>query len=588
MVTPPLKAQDSSDVYLRLRDFAQKRAFTKWIYEAVFVPPKAAEYPALPAGKEQSKPVNPYLKHTDKVIRKITIKVYDPFGHSVSDTTRRKQKWNERIGNSAHVSSRQWVINNKLLFKENQPLNALTVSESERLLRASGYINDARIIVSSVGKSDSVDVLVLVQDKWSITGEAVGSSTSADVNLRDFNFLGLGQRFEQYVEYQRSDRYNFRGAYTIDNIDNTYISSRLSYATGRQGTSAALSFERPFYSPLARYAGGLSLVYGQQFFDYHDTIEVLPAQANIFKYSYDVWAGKTIQLSKGKTLFDQSNNFMLAARYFTTRYPRRSANHYDLRHAFPETWTFIGNVGFAVQQFYKDRFIYRFGANEDVPHGLLLQFLYGMEKWELSKHRYYLGMEVAQARRFKPGYLSATFSYSIFFNHAIANDVSTNYRLNYFTNLFSMGRWYLRQFVNFNFLYGENKEPREKVTLTSSDLYGFNSGNMRGNTKMVFQSETVAYAPYNLVGFRFAPVFMAGFGMLGDGNPLLQGRVYQGYSLGLMIRNENLLINTFQVAIGMYPVLPDGQKFVLKYNPVTSFTLRVRSFGYNKPIFLAY
>lgn len=590
MVGTPLMAQDadSADVYKHIKHIAQKYKFTQWIYDAVFVDPRSAEEPAKPTEKKQVRPANPYLKYTNRVIRKITIKVYDPFGYSVIDTSYKKAEWNQRVGNHFHRSTREWVIGNKLLFRENDRLNALAVSESERLLRQAGYINDARIIVSRVKKSDSVDVLVLVQDKWAITGAAGASPTSADGNIQDQNFLGLGQQFEQSVTYRAPDRTDFSGSYTIANIDNTYISSRISYFTGPHRTITGLSFERPFYSPLARWAGGLALSYAQQFFDYRDTIEAQPRRSSITSYNYDLWAGKTIRLSEGKTIFDQSNNLMLAARYYSTQYLRRNTVDFDPRHSFPNTWTFIGNAGFAVQQYYKDKYIYRFGASEDVPHGLLMQFLYGIEKWELTRPRYYLGMEVAQARNLSLGYLSATFSYSIFFNPSIANNVSTNYRISYFTNLFSMGKWYLRQFANFNLLYGENKEHREKITLTPGDLYGFNSNGLVGNTKMVLQSETVAFAPYNLLGFKFAPILMIGLGMLGDGHPVLQSTIYQGYSLGLMVRNENLLNSTIQVSFGMYPIQPDGQQYVLKYNPVTSFTLRVRSFGFNKPMYITY
>lgn len=586
----PLSAQeaDSTDFYVRLRDMAHKRKFTRWIYEAIFVPPKAAEYPVKPTVNKPATAVNPYLNYTDKVIRKVTIKVYDPFGYSVNDTTRRKTQWHQQLGNRMHVSTRQWVIANRLLFKEKDRIDALKISESERLLRQAPYVNDARIVVSRVGKSDSVDVLVLVQDKWTITGAAGASTSSADGNARDLNFLGLGQQFEQYVAYREPNRYDFSGSYTIANLDNTYISSRLSYHTNKQGTTTGLSFDRPFYSPLAQWAGGISLGYGQQFFDYRDPVENAAFRTSITRYNADVWAGKTINLSEGRTIFDQSNNFLVAARYYTTCYLKRDAANFDLRGPFPTSWTFIGNIGFAAQQFYKDRYIYRFGANEDVSHGLLMQLLYGVEKQELVKPRYYAGMEVAQGRKLSIGYLSATFSYGVFFNRQITNDVSTGYRINYFTNLLSLGRWYMRQFVNFNLIYGENNDPRYKVTLTPGDLYGFNSGTLVGNTKMVFQSETVAYAPYNVLGFKFAPVLMIGAGMLGDGHPLLQSYVYQGYSLGLMVRNENLLNSTFQVSFGLYPLLPDGQHFVMRYNPVTSFTLRLRSFGFHKPGFITH
>jgi hypothetical protein len=55
-----------------------------------------------------------------------------------------------------------------------------------------------------------------------------------------------------------------------------------------------------------------------------------------------------------------------------------------------------------------------------------------------------------------------------------------------------------------------------------------------------------------------------------------------------MLRNENLLTSTFQFSIGAYPYLPSNGKFDLKYNPIASFTLRVRAFSVTKPEFVTY
>jgi hypothetical protein len=138
-------------------------------------------------------------------------------------------------------------------------------------------------------------------------------------------------------------------------------------------------------------------------------------------------------------------------------------------------------------------------------------------------------------------------------------------------------------------LHGENKIEKQTVSLRTDELYGFQNGSLSGNTKMVLNSETVAYMPYNFIGFKFAPVLMVGLGMLGDPqNPLLKSRLYQGYSLGLMLRNENLLVSTLQISVGLYPFFPDKKDFSFVYNPVTSFTLKIRGFSIGRPDFIPY
>ena len=138
-------------------------------------------------------------------------------------------------------------------------------------------------------------------------------------------------------------------------------------------------------------------------------------------------------------------------------------------------------------------------------------------------------------------------------------------KLYYFSDLAKRGRWFFRQFFNYNLVHGENKISKETLTLSPDEMYGFTGTSLSGNTKMVLNSETVAYLPYNIIGFRFAPILMGGFGMIGDPmNRLLQSRLYQSYSLGVMVRNENLLSSTFQFSVGMYPFLPEGGNYVLK------------------------
>jgi hypothetical protein len=580
--------KDSATIYEKLKKFSSKRKFTALIYSSIFVDPKPQAYPTQPASTEE-KNVNPYLVYEGMPIKRISVTVYDPFGHSVNDTLVRNMNYFEKLGNRAHVTTRHWVIRNKLLFKENDELSALSISESERLLRQAVYVSDARIFVKLTRNSDSVIVDVVVQDKWPITVPVIVTDIFVNARFRNQNLLGTGQQFEQFGQIKRSGLLEFNGFYNIANIENTYISSQLSYQTDITGTSCGLSFDRPFYSPLATWAGGVSLSYSQRFYNYSDTLDGKTKCANLTRYSYDVWAGKSIKINSTKSLFDQSTNLIVGGRYYSAPYLQRPSVANDIIRSNYNTTAFIGNVGFALQQYYKDKFIYRFGANEDVPEGLICQILYGAEKKEISPLRYYAAIEIARAKHFNFGYLTSTFSHSIFFNKYSTNNITNNYRLYYFSDLLRLGKWYMREFVNYNLVYGQNKEPGERITLSADEMYGFNSGSLNGTKKMVMNLETVAYAPYDVIGFKFAPVLLIGAGMIGDQeNRLLQSNLYQAYSLGLMVRNENLISSTFQVSVGMYPFLPGRKDALVTYNPVVSFTLRVRGFAVSKPGFIGF
>jgi len=152
--------KDSLRLYKKIQKIAYKHKLTHMAYDAVFVKPEAKEYPKHPASKEE-KNVNPYLKYQGKIIRNINITVYDPFGYSVADTTPRHINLSQKAGNRLHVTTRKWVIHNKLLFKRNDSINALSLSETERLLREAVYVNDARVSITPLKSKDSVDVNVV-------------------------------------------------------------------------------------------------------------------------------------------------------------------------------------------------------------------------------------------------------------------------------------------------------------------------------------------------------------------------------------------------------------------------------------------
>ena len=353
-----------------------------------------------------------------------------------------------------------------------------------------------------------------------------------------------------------------------------------------------MSFDKPFFSPLVKWAGGVSITHSWKTYNYRDSTIRADKKTPLNDLTYDIWFGKSyklIKLSKDKSLFNQSSNIIVGGRYYAENYVARPSKKINNTSSFYNTSALIGNVGFSLQQYYKDKYIYRFGANEDVPEGLIMSVNYGGLKHEYKHFFYYLGFEIARAKHLKIGYVSGTFSYGIFFNNYITNDITTNYKLYYFSNLFKKGNWLFREFININLVHGKNKLMGETTSFSGDELYGFENKNLSGTTKITLTSESVNYLPYQLIGFKFAPVINIGFGMIGDSkNNILHSNLYQAYTIGVMVRNENLLNSTFQFSLGAYPFFPDGEKLTLKYNPIASFTLRVRSFSISKPIFISY
>jgi len=584
--------KDSTQFYKDLRIKSKRNKFTKWLFETVIVMRKEEK----PMKKVRViKQVTPFKAYEGKIIRFVGIRVLDPFGHSVNDTARQPRSKLERYANNVHVTSKAFLIKNQLLFDEGETLDILRLSESERILRQAPYISDAHIYVSpshllknSVG--DSVDVWVWVQDQWSILPESGLDPTSPNLLMTDINFLGLGTSVRQEVGYSFSDKAMFvRGKYGLFNIRKSFLSTNLVYQFTRDISTFGIQLDRPFYSPLTRWAGGLSAVRtATYFYPLYDSSKV--ARLNPIQFDqFDVWTGRSWQVERGGSVLKRSTALIAGIRLVNTRFKQRPVREIDTHFQNMDQTTLLASFGISRREFYKEKYLYRFGANEDVPIGFSLQAITGHQFIEFQGNHYYLGISGAFGGYIKSlGYFSALASYGNYFNKTNLNRGIIRGNINFFSHLAQVEDWSVRQFASLNTVFGIDREAYEFVNINGSQLYGFNSKTVRGKSKAIMTFETVFYMPYNVLGFRLAPVLFVGLAKIGDNmHGLLNSQIFQAYTIGLLVRNENLIFKTFELSIGLYPYLPGGTDGI-RFNPVSSYRLKVRDFALPKPEVLIY
>ncbi len=122
------------------------------------------------------------------------------------------------------------------------------------------------------------------------------------------------------------------------------------------------------------------------------------------------------------------------------------------------------------------------------------------------------------------------------------------------------------------------------VDLNGQQLLGFEPDSWTGDWKTILKLETVFYAPWNIIGFRFAPVFQIGVGTLGyEQEPLFTRPIQPALGLGIMIRNENLIFNTFQLSLGFYPQVVPGAPSLFRWNALEQFQLRNPDLASTRP-----
>ncbi|WP_233530698.1 hypothetical protein [Gelidibacter salicanalis] len=586
-------------MYQKIEDYSKKRKFTKALHKLVF---RSTEKKPVNAVKNQSK--QDFALFQGKIIRHITIGSHDPFGFSFTDSTQTANSWVEKTGNFIHIKTKPFAIRNTLLIKEKTPLDTFLLRESERLLRSQNYIRRVEVTAKSVGNSqDSIDVNIEVLDSWSLIPNATASTSKTKLKLKNRNFLGIGHEFNNTLVKSLEDgNYGYDTRYTIPNFKNTFIETTLAYKTDLNGYSTKLlKIDRPFYTALARWAGGIYLdeQYRKEYIQNGDP----EPQPQDFKYvTQDFWGGHAYQLFKGNSEKERTTNFITSARYLRVDYKERPSAEYDPVGYFANESFYLGSMGIASRQFIKDDYIFRDGTIEDVPVGTVYAVTGGYQRKQ-QHDRMYLGAKASHGNYFNWGFLSTNFEIGSFVDNGHLEQTTISLKANYFTNLISLGNdWRMRQFVKPQILIGTNRLDSEGDRLTidynnkfrgvydnnfdlndGAGIRGFDSDFM-GTKKYVLSLQTQFYSPWEVFGFRLNPYVNLSAAALGnEGRSITKSKLYSSFGAGLIIRNDYLVFSSFQVSFSFYPQIPGQGANIIKTNAFETEDFGFQSFDLGKP-----
>lgn len=578
---------DSTKLYKNIESYSKKSKFTQFIYELIF---KSSDKPS----NKQSSQKNS-LRHNlrksyrgfeGKIIRRINISTLDPFGYSVNSEDAESQNILYTVGNKLHIRSQHITIRNLLLIHQNQIFDSLLVKESERLIRSQRFIHEVSFYVENTSlHSDSVDLFIRVLDNWSLIPKIEVSSSRLKIDLTDKNILGLGHEFQNAFTWNHTNgRHAYNTNYFIPNIRNSYINANLHYFIDEYDNfEKNIGIERPFYSPLAKWAGGIfvSQRYRRDSIFYQNSdYRPIRYKSNI----QDYWLGNAMQIFPGSTENERTTNLILAGRYVRTRYALKPEQIYDTLHFYTNEDLFLFSLGISTRKYVKDKYIFNYGITEDVPVGNVYSISGGFQD-KNNRSRYYFGIRYSTGDYNEWGYLSRNFEYGTFIHASKVEQGVFTMAANYFTNLFSIGNWKIRQFVKPELFFGINRFANDSLTLhEGTGLEGFNSSALTGTNRFVLSLQTQSYAPWNFLGFRFGPYINYSFGLLGDdANGFKRSRIYSQIGLGVLVKNENLVISTFQFSISFFPLIPSNGRDIFKFNSFQTTDFGFRDFEIGKP-----
>lgn len=572
--------EDSSAVYKDIQTYSKKNKFTKLLHKLIFEPVNV---------KRKKKRVLPRIqqKFEGKIIRNITIETLDPFGYSDTDSNREPKNWAEKTGNRIHLKTKKLAIRNLLLFRENKPLDSLLINESARLIRSQKYIRSVRIDLKlSEKNSDSVDVFIRAIDSWSLIPKGSISSSRSSFELNEKNFMGIGHEFKNKFTNRFSDGKNaYNLDYTVPNIKNSFIKTTFKYNIDLDNYyGKSIDINRPFYSPFAKWAGGI--YFDQQF--RKDTLQdtnLVYAQQN-FKYnSQDYWIGHAFSIFKGNTEKNRTTNLIVSGRYLNINYIESPTIAYDPVDFYSSEKLFLSGIGITSRKFIQDKYIFRNGIIEDVPIGKIYGITGGYQ-YKNHKGRFYLGGQASFGNYYDWGFLSTNFEIGTFFDKSSTSQTTFSFQANYFTHPIELGKWKLRQFIKPQVIIGLNRLDAIGDQLTINENYGIQGFNIAlyGTKKMMLTLQTQAYSPWDLWGFRLNPYFNYSIALLGnDQIGLLDSKAYSKIGIGLIINNDFLVFSSFQLSLSYYPSIPGSGQNIFKTNAFETSDFGFQDFELAKP-----
>ena len=516
-----------------------------------------------------------------KYIRKIIVRRFG-FERTFSDTTNRITFIGTQILNALHSDTREWVIRDNLFIHAGSQLNAYELADNERYLRTLDFIQDARIFVNPVkGHSDSVDVLVFTKDLFTITGVLdIGGINSVKLRLAEANLFGQGQRIQGtgLWDQNRTPSLGYEFLYSKTNISGSFVNGTVGYSVINGGRSDGteeeaaffVRFDRPLVSPFSHIAGGIE-------FSTNRSMNVYQKPDSLyFSYQYnvyDAWVGYNLgtkRLEDYRNYNQNRNRVFVSARYLQADFlsnPYQIGDNYDP--VYNNKKAILGQLTFFKQDFFKLNYLYGFGTTEDIPMGYTLSLTAGWYK-QLDLERPYAGIQAEQYFVTDyGGFVNPFVKLGGFYHQRKLQDASVLAGVNFFSRLFFVKRWKVREFMKISYTQLDNRVIYEPLRL--NNIYGlhqFSTDSVYGNKRISLYTESILYTNRKLWGFRFAPFISGDFSLVAyEREPFKKSDVFTGLGGGIRTRNDNLVFGTIELRAIYFPrTVRDVDQFRLVFS----------------------
>jgi outer membrane protein assembly factor BamA len=206
------------------------------------------------------------------------------------------------LADQLHVRTKQATIRAQLLFHSSDRYKGRLLAETERNLRALGYLYDASVVPVKYSEG-KVTIRVITKDVWTLSPEVsfsrTGGANSSGVNFADTNFLGLGKSLG--IDHSSNvDRSTNGITYGDPNVLGSRWTLTTAYVNASDGAQRTFALAQPFYSLDAPWTATVKAIQFDRSVSRYDLGDIVDQFKRDERY-YEVSGGLSSGLVEGWT-----------------------------------------------------------------------------------------------------------------------------------------------------------------------------------------------------------------------------------------------------------------------------------------------
>lgn len=522
-------------LYDSIEAITDRTRVTRELYRALFRRPHRD---TTTRGRVQAE-ADPLRPYTGRRINAIHIERLHPFN--------KEGNWWERAANNLHTLTRSKIIHRDLLFKVGDRLDPELVARNKLLLQSRRYIADVdvRIDVDTLDTT-GINVVIRSRDSWTIDADAsLHSGGEFSFGLSELNLWGMGHevRLETGLNYRDFGYGGNIFEYRIPNLLGSFYEFDFSAGRSFEESRFRLSLRKDFLKS-TDYEFGIAYdrtKVEHPFFD-RDTSELVNSRR------FDLWGGYARYIPAWR-----------ASWYLTSRYQHRNytlrpaATGPEMHPALHDRELLLAAVGLYRERVYSATMIYGYGRREYLSSGFRAELTGGYCRGEYG-NKGYLGFSYTMGGFTPIGYLMGRADFGSYIDEQNAwRPSALDLQVRGFSNLFRMRRTNIRQFLGVSYTQGWGRLGGADEWIRFTDEAGLSvlDEQVLGTTRLVANSETVFFTPYEPLGFKMALFTFLDAGWLGYHDNVFKNDPYFSLGVGLRVRNERLVFRTLQIRLGV-------------------------------------